>query len=178
MAKDTAVFGLFETRTQLERAVDALRNQGFRATDISIVGRDEAGTTHELAHELNTKAPEGTATGGVAGGAIGGILGWLVGAGVLAVPGVGPLLAAGPVVAALAGIGAGATTGGLIGALVGIGIPEVEARRFEGRIRKGQLLLSIHCDDSDWAARAKETLKSAGAVDLASTRETVGDYHP
>jgi hypothetical protein len=176
--KDTAVFGLFESRAQLQTAVEALRTAGFRPTDISVVGIDQSRGTHELGHELNTKAPEGAATGGAVGGAVGGVLGWLAGVGMIAVPGIGPLLAAGPIVAALAGIGAGATTGGLVGALAGIGIPEVEAKRYEGRIRSGRLLLSIHCDDGDWTDRAKEILKSAGAEDVASTREKVGDYHP
>jgi hypothetical protein len=177
MAKDIAVYGMYDSRAGLEAGVDALRAAGFRATDISVLGLDR-NATHELAHEIHSKAPEGAATGGATGAAVGGILGWLAGIGVLAVPGIGPLLAAGPIVATLAGIGAGSATGGLIGALIGAGIPEVEAKRYEGRIRGGHILCSIHCDDREWAAKAKEILKTTGAEDVSSTREVVGDYHP
>jgi len=177
MAKDIAVFGLFESRHALEASVDALRGAGFRAEDVSVLGADPD-ATHELAHEINSKAPEGAATGGAAGGAIGGVLGWLAGIGMITIPGIGPFLAAGPIVAALAGAGAGGATGGLIGALAGVGIPEVEARRYEGRIRGGRLLISVHCDDDKWAKAAKEILKTSGAEDVSDTHEKVGDYHP
>jgi hypothetical protein len=177
MAKDIAVYGLYATRTQLERGVEALQAAGFRPTDVSVLGLDQQ-TTHEVAHEINSKAPEGAATGGAAGAAVGGVLGWLAGIGLLTIPGIGPLLAAGPIVATLAGIGAGGATGGLVGALAGAGIPEIEAKRYEGRIRGGHILLSVHSDDTEWSDRAKEILKATGAVDIASTREKVGDYHP
>lgn len=177
MAKDIAVFGLFESRAALEKAVEALRADGFRSTDISVLAGDSR-QTHEIAHEINSKAPEGAATGGVAGAAVGGVLGWLASVGMITIPGVGPFLAAGPIVASLAGIGAGVATGGLVGALVGVGIPEVEARQYEGRIRGGRILLSVHSDDADWARRAKEILKTSGAEDVSGTREKVGDYHP
>jgi len=177
MAKDIAVFGLFESRHALEASVDALRGAGFRAEDVSVLGADPD-ATHELAHEINSKAPEGAATGGAAGGAIGGVLGWLAGIGVITIPGIGPFLAAGPIVAALAGAGAGGATGGLIGALAGVGIPEVEARRYEGRIRGGRLLISVHCDDDKWAKAAKDILKTSGAEDVSDTHEKVADYHP
>lgn len=177
MAKDRAVFGLFDSRGALEAGVDALRAAGFRAEDISVLG-SEPRTTHELVHEINSKAPEGAVAGGAAGAAIGGTLGWLAGIGMLTIPGIGPFLAAGPIVAALAGIGAGSATGGLLGALAGIGIPEVEAKRYEGRIRGGRILCSVHCDDDEWAKRAKEILNTSGAEDVSSAREKVGDYHP
>lgn len=177
MAKDIVVYGLYDTRTELEGAITALRNAGFRPTDISVVGAEPRGT-HDLAHELNTKAPEGAAAGGGTGAVIGGVLGWLAGVGVLTIPGLGPFLAAGPIVAALAGIGAGGAVGGMVGALVGIGIPEVEAKRYEGRIRSGRILCSVHCDDGEWAKRAKELMKNSGAKDLAETGEKVADYHP
>jgi ActD protein/heat induced stress protein YflT len=177
MAKDVAVFGLFDSRLALEAAVDALRAAGFRAADVSVLGADPH-ATHELAHEINSKAPEGAVTGGAAGGAIGGVLGWLAGIGMITIPGVGPFLAAGPIVAALAGIGAGSATGGLIGALAGIGIPEVEAKRYEGRIRGGRILISVHADDDKWAKTAKEILKTSGAEEVSDTRERVADYHP
>jgi hypothetical protein len=177
MAKDRTVFGLFDSRGALEAAVDALRGAGFRADDISVLGA-EPRTTHELVHEINSKAPEGAVTGGAAGAAIGGTLGWLAGVGMLTIPGIGPFLAAGPIVAALAGAGAGTATGGLIGGLVGVGIPEVEAKRYEGRIRGGRILVSVHCDDDKWAKRATEILKTSGAEDVSQAREKVGDYHP
>jgi len=139
MRKDIGVFGLYPTRTELERAVEALRGAGFRATDVSILVPQDR-STHELGHEMHSKAPEGGVTGAVAGGAVGGVLGWLASVGLLTIPGLGPFLAAGPIVAALAGIGAGGATGGLIVALVGAGVPEVEAKRYEGRLRKGNVL--------------------------------------
>jgi hypothetical protein len=156
--------------------VDRLRAAGFRAQDISIVFPDKG--THEFGHEINTKAPEGATTGAAAGGALGGVLGWLIGIGALTIPGLGPFVAAGPIVAALAGAGAVGATGGLIGALAGAGMPEIEAKRYEGRIRGGSTLCTVHCDDSAWADRAKKILKEAGVEDLTSTREAVGDYHP
>jgi hypothetical protein len=177
MAKDIAVFGLYPTRTELEHAVEALRSAGFRATDISVLLPGER-STHELGHEVNSKAPEGGVTGAAAGGAVGGVLAWLASVGLLTVPGIGPLLAAGPIVAALAGVGAGGAAGGLIGALVGAGMPEVEAKRYEGRIRKGHILCSVHSDDNKWADRAKEILRATGAQDISSTAEATADYRP
>jgi hypothetical protein len=176
MPRDIAVFGVYPDRPTLEVAVDRLRLAGFRPEDISVVFPDKG--THQLAHEINTKAPEGASTGAAAGAAAGGVLGWLIGIGALAIPGVGPFIAAGPIVAALAGAGAVGATGGLIGALVGAGMPEVEAKRYEGRLRNGGLLCSVHCDDHDWAQRAKEILKDTGGQDISATREPVGDYHP
>ena len=175
--KDTAVFGLYPDRATLEAGLERLRTAGFRATDISIMASDR-GSTHELAHEIHSKAPEGASAGAATGGALGGVLGWLAGLGILTVPGIGPLVAAGPIVAALAGLGAGGATGGLIGALAGAGIPEVEAKRYEGRIRGGSILCSVHCDDGEWADRAREILRETGAEDVSATREAVGDYHP
>ena len=177
MPKDTAVFGLYPDRATLEAGLERLRAANFRATDVSVVASDKAGT-HELAHEINSKAPEGAATGAAAGGAVGGVLGWLAGPRMLTIPGIGPLIAAGPIVATLAGIGAGGATGGLIGALAGAGLPEVEAKRYEGRIRGGSILCSVHCDDGEWADRAKEILCDTGAEEVSATREAVGHYHP
>ena len=132
--------------------------------------------TKDFAHEKNTKAPEGATTGVVAGGIAGGVLGWLTGIGALAIPGLGPFMAAGPIVAALAGAGAVGTLGGIIGALVGMGIPEYEAKRYEGRIREGGILLSVHCDNGDWVKRAKDVLQQTGAQDIASAGEKAGDF--
>ncbi len=132
--------------------------------------------TKDFAHEKHTKAPEGAATGAVAGGVIGGTLGLLASIGVLAIPGIGPLIAAGPIIAALTGIGSGGMLGGIIGALVGIGIPEYEAKRYEGRIKAGGILLSVHCDNPDWIDKAKGILKLTGADDISSAGEERGDF--
>lgn len=175
MAKNTAVFGIFQTRAQTEECIHALVDRGFRTEDISVLMSDNVGTK-DFAHEMNTKAPEGTTTGVVAGGIAGGTLGLLVGLGAIAIPGIGALLAAGPVVAALAGVGAGGTVGGLIGALVGMGIPELEAKRYEGMIREGRILLSVHCDNSEWVDRAKALLERTGAEHVASKAEAAADY--
>jgi hypothetical protein len=148
---------------------------GFSSDDISVLLPDNQGTK-AFAHEKNTKAPEGTTAGVTTGGAIGGALGLLAGIGVLAIPGLGPFIAGGPILSALAGLGAGGAVGGLIGALVGMGIPEYEAKRFEGRIKEGGVLLSVHCDTSDQIARAKDLLKQTGAQDISSTGEASADY--
>jgi len=177
MAKDIAAFGLCPDRDTLDRAVDALRVAGFRKSDVSVLLPETLGNK-DIGHEAHTKAPEGTTVGATTGAVVGGALGWLVGLGALAIPGLGPLVAAGPLVSALAGAGAAGATGGIIGALVGYGIPEYEAKLYEGRIRQGHILLSVHCDDRDWARRAKETLRTAGATDVATSGESAADYHP
>jgi hypothetical protein len=178
MATDLVAYGIFTDRDSFEGALNALRAAGFRNSDISAVLPERDQTTKDLAHEINTKAPEGAATGAGAGAAVGGVLGWLVGIGALAIPGIGPLVAAGPIVAALAGAGAVGATGGLVGGLIGAGIPEVEAKRYAGRIREGGYLISVHCDDRDWASRAKEILDGAGGRDVVSTSESAADYRP
>jgi hypothetical protein len=174
--KNTAVFGIYKSRNQAEQTVDRLLASGFSNNDISVLLPDQQ-SSKEFAHEKNTKAPEGTTTGVTAGGAIGGTLGLLAGIGALAIPGVGPFIAAGPIMGALAGVGAGAAVGGLIGALVGLGIPEYEAKRYEGRIKDGGILLSVHCDTSDDIKRAKDMLKSTGAEDIASSGEKSVSTH-
>lgn len=173
--KNTAAYGIYRTRELAETAVDRLLAAGFRNEDISVLLPDNVGTK-DFAHEKDTKAPEGTTTGVVAGGAIGGTLGLLAGIGALAIPGLGPFIAAGPIVATLAGIGSGGVVGGIVGALVGMGIPEYEAKRYEGRIKEGGILLSVHCDNSDWTKKAKDLLKQTGAEDVSSTGEASADY--
>jgi hypothetical protein len=168
---NTAVFGIFPTRSQAEVCVDTLLQAGFSNDDISVLLAD-SDSTRELATEKNTKAPEGATTGATAGGVIGGTLGLLAGIGSLAIPGVGPLIAAGPIMATLAGVGAGAAAGGLIGALVGMGIPEYEAKRYEGRVKNGGILVSVHCEDSETIKEAKDVLKNGGADDISSSGET------
>jgi len=168
--KKTAVFGIYSTTAQAEAAVDTLVNEGFSNSDVSVLMSDNQGSK-DFAHEKNTKAPEGTTTGAATGGVIGGTLGLLAGIGALAIPGVGPLIAAGPIMGALAGLGVGGAVGGVVGALVGLGIPEYEAKRYEGRIKEGGVLLSAHCDTSEQIDRAKEILKRTGATDIASAGE-------
>ncbi len=173
--KNTAVFGIYQTREAAEEAVDALRRGHFRNTDISALFPDNAGTK-DFAHEKNTKAPEGATTGATTGAVAGGVLGWLAGIGMLAIPGIGPLVAAGPIVGALAGAGAVGAFGGIVGALVGMGIPEYEARRYEGRIRHGSILLSVHCDDHVWVKRAEDILKQTGAENVSAATEARADF--
>ena len=173
--KNTAAFGIYSNRAELERGVEELKNANFRNADISVLFPDNEGSK-EFAHEKNTKAPEGATTGATTGALLGGGLGWLVGIGALAIPGVGPFIAAGPIVAALAGAGAGGAVGGITGALVGAGIPEYEAKRYEGRIKEGGILLSVHCDNSEWTKRAKDILERTGAQDVASSGEGHADF--
>ena len=174
--KNTAAFGIYSSRAATEAAVDRLRSAGFSNDDISVLMADSEGSK-EFATEKNTKAPEGTAAGVGVGGAVGGTLGLLAGIGALAIPGVGPLIAAGPIMGALAGLGVGGAVGGLVGALVGMGIPEYEAKRYEGRVKDGGILLSVHCDSSEEISRAKEILKSTGADDIASSGEKAVSTH-
>ena len=174
--KNTAVFGIYPNTNSAETAVDHLVAAGFSNQDVSVLMAD-TNSSKEFAHEKNTKAPEGAATGVTAGGAIGGTLGLLAGIGALAIPGVGPLIAAGPIMASLAGLGIGGAVGGLVGALVGMGIPEYEAKRYEGRVKDGGVLLSVHCDTSEEITRAKDLLKSTGAQDIASSGEKAASSH-
>jgi hypothetical protein len=172
--KRTAVYGIYQSTASAESAVDALIAAGFSNNDISVLMPDRDGT-REFAHENSTKAPEGAATGVAAGGTIGGTLGLLAGIGALAIPGVGPFIAAGPIVGALAGLGAGGAVGGLVGALVGMGIPEYEAKRYEGRVSDGGVLLSVHAATSNEVTRAKEVLERTGAEDISSSGEASSD---
>jgi hypothetical protein len=173
--KNTAAFGIYTTRTSVENAVDELKAAGYRNTDISVLFPENVGTK-DFAHEKHTKAPEGATTGAGTGVVLGGALGWLAGVGALAIPGLGPFIAAGPIMAALAGAGVGGTVGGVVGALVGMGIPEYEAKRYEGRVKSGGILLSVHCDDSAWTKKAKEIMERTGAEDVSSTGESSADF--
>jgi hypothetical protein len=169
--KKVAVFGIYRGVSEAERGVDALVQQGsFSNSDVSVLMPDRQ-SSKDFAHEKHTKAPEGTTTGAVTGGTIGGTLGLLAGIGALAIPGLGPFIAAGPIMAALAGVGVGGTVGGLVGALVGMGIPEYEAKRYEGRVKDGGVLLSVHCATSEDITRAKDILKQTGADDISSSGE-------
>jgi CBS domain-containing protein len=175
MAKNTAVFGIYSSRERAEEGVATLRAAGFRNTDISVLFPENAGSK-DLAHEKATKAPEGATAGASSGAIIGGALGWLAGIGTLAIPGLGLFIAAGPIMGLLAGMGAGGAVGGMIGGLIGMGVPEYEAKRYEGRIRRGGILLSVHCDSSEWAKRAEKLLEETGAEDISSASEGKADY--
>jgi hypothetical protein len=173
--KNTAVFGIYSSHEGVVNAVSALQSAGFRTEDISVLYSENEGSK-DLAHEKATKAPEGAAAGGGAGAIIGGALGVLAGVGLLAIPGLGPFIAAGPIMAGLAGMGAGGAIGGIAGGLIGLGIPEYEAKRYEGRVREGGILLSVHSDSSAWTKRAKDILERTGAQDVSSTGEASADY--
>ena len=172
--KSTAVFGIYPSITSVEIGVDELKAGGFRNTDISVLFPESSGTI-DFAPEKNAKAPEGDASTRMI---LGGTLGWLVGMGAPAIPGFGPSLAAGPIMTALAGAGVGGTVAGIAGALIGMGIPEHEAMRYEGRIKDGSILLSVHSDDSVWTRRAEGILRRTGAQDIASTGESAADETP
>ena len=173
--KKVGVFGIYSTRTAVENAVDALGKAGFPASDVSVLVPESLGGPKDMGTEKATKAPEGATAGVATGGVIGGALGVLAGVGLLAIPGLGPFIAAGPIMAGLAGLGVGGAVGGFTGALIGMGIPEFEAKRYEGRLQKGGILLSVHCDTSDEIKRAKDVLKNTGAEDVSSTGESSVD---
>jgi hypothetical protein len=172
--KNTAVFGIYKDRVSVERGVDGLKAGGFSNADVSVLFPQNEGTK-DFATEKHTKAPEGATTGAGTGAVLGGGLGWLLGIGALAIPGLGPFIAAGPIMAALAGVGVGGALGGLTGALVGMGIPEYEAKRYEGRVKDGGILVSVHSDSSEETKRAKVIFEQTGAEDIASTGEASGE---
>ncbi len=169
-----SVLGIYSTRPGVENAVLGFKDAGFSNSDISVLLPENLGSK-ELATDKSSKAPEGAAAGGTTGAVIGGALGWLVGIGALAIPGIGPFIAAGPIMAALAGVGVGGAVGGFTGALVGLGIPEYEAKRYEGRLLKGGILVSVHCETSDEITRAKQIMENTGAEDISSTSESSVD---
>ncbi len=173
--KNTAVFGIYPTRDGADAAVDTLRAKGFRSADVSVLFPQNPGSK-EFGHEKGTKAAEGAVVGGGTGAVLGGALGWLAGISLLAIPGFGPFIAAGPIVATLAGMGAGGAIGGTTGALIGLGIPEYLAKRYEGRMRNGGILLSVHADDHGWANKSRRILEQTGAEDISSTSESKGDF--
>ena len=175
--KNFVTLGVFKLRSEVEECVEQLKNSGFRSADVSALFQSGA-SSKEFAHEAGTKLPEGATTGALSGAMVGGTLGWLAGIGTLAIPGVGPLIAAGPIMATLAGAGVGGTLGGIGGALIGYGLPEYEAKRYEGSVKEGGILLSAHCDSAEWCDRAEEIFASCGAEHISSTREgdsTSGD---
>jgi hypothetical protein len=173
--KNTAVYGIYRDTVSLGGGLEALRTAGFRGTDISVLMPENVGTK-DFVHKKDTKAPEGATTGVASGAVIGGALGWLAGIGALAIPGLGPFIAAGPIMGLLAGAGAGGAVGGVTGALIGMGIPEYEAKRYEGRVKSGGILLSVHCDSSEWVKRGKNILEQTGAEEISEAGEAAADY--
>src|SRR5271165_6186192 len=170
-----AVICIIPTELETSKIVDRLKLAGFSSADISALLPDK-NAVKDMGHETHSKSPEGTVIGGSTGAVVGGALGWLAGIGSLAIPGLGPFIAAGPIMAMLGGIGAGGVVGGLIGALVGMGLPEYEAKRYEGMIKEGGMLLSVHSDNSDWTKRAKDIMEQTGATDIGSSGEAAADY--
>jgi len=173
--KKVGVFGIYSTRRAVENATDSLVKAGFPTSDISVLLPESLGGPKDMGTEKATKAPEGTAVGVTTGGVIGGTLGLLAGVGLLAIPGLGPFIAAGPIMAGLAGLGVGGAVGGVTGALIGLGIPEFEAKRYEGRLQKGGILLSVHCDTAEEIKRAEEVMKLTDGEDVSSTGESSVD---
>jgi len=171
--KNVAVFGIYSTRVAVERATDELGVAGFSGSDISVLMPRNLDGSNDMGTEASTKAPEGAVTGASTVGAIGGALGALAGAGLLVIPGLGPFLAAGPIMAGLAGLGAGSVVGGIAGALIGLGLPEYEAKRYEGHVQNGGILLSVHCDTAGEITRAKEIIKSTGGSHISSSGEAM-----
>lgn len=165
-----SIFGILHAREEAESIIERLKNAGFTSNDISMLFADTAGSK-DFAHEHSTKAPEGTSTGGATGFVVGGVLGWLAGIGSLAIPGLGPFIAAGPIMAALSGAAVGTAIGGIAGALIGMGIPEYEARRYESKVREGNILVSVHAENHEMAERARDILKAFHAADIASGSE-------
>ncbi len=172
---NTSVYAIFHDEPTIREAVSALRAKGFRSTDISVLYPENEGTK-DFGHEKHTKAPEGAVAGGGSGAVLGAVVGWLVGAGTLLVPGLDPFAAAGPVVAMMSGLGAGITLGGLIGAAAGSTIPEYEAKRYEGRVRKGGILVSVHCDNAEWSGMAQRILRASGGLAISSAHEAKADF--
>ncbi|MGA3024114.1 MAG: quinol:electron acceptor oxidoreductase subunit ActD [Bryobacteraceae bacterium] len=175
MAKNTSVMGIYPDRTTVSDAINVLHKAGYRATDISVLSSDNQGSK-DFGHEKHTRAAAGAATGAVVGAVVGAALAWFVSTQTPAIPALGPLVAAGPVVAALAGAGAGGALGWIVGLLAGLTLSEYVARRYAGRIRRGGILLSVHCDNPEWCDRAKKTLKDTGARDISSASEAAADY--
>ena len=165
-----AVFCIATSQTQANQIVDSLKMASFTPDTISVLFPDKS-QTRDFAHEKSTKAPEGAATGAGAGGLLGGALGWIVGIGALAIPGVGPFIAAGPIMAALGGVAVGGALGGITGALIGLGIPEMEAKLYEGKVKDGNILISVHTENSDEISKAKEIFEAMNANDISSTTE-------
>ncbi len=175
MRKNTSVIGIYEDRTTISDALEVLHKAGYRAADISVLTSDNHGSK-DFAHEKHTKAPAGAGVGAAVGAVVGAVLAWLDSNQVVAIAGLGPLVAAGPWLAALAGAGAGGALGWIVGLLAGLRLPVYVAKRFAGRVRRGGILLSVHCDSQDWCDRATRILKDTGARDISSAAEATADY--
>ena len=178
MSKNKSVIGIVDSQVRAENIVADLQRAGVPSSDVSAIFPDKSGS-RDFAHENNTKAPEGAVAGVAGGSVLGGAIGLLAGSGALAIPGLGPFIAAGPLMAALSGAAAGGAVGGVVGALIGLGIPEIEAKKYEGKLRGGHILLAVHVDNSDEQKRVEEVLKRGGAGDITTTSEaSVPDAEP
>jgi hypothetical protein len=175
MARNTSVIGIYEDRTTVSDAVDVLHRAGYRATDISVLSSDNQGSK-DFAHEKHTKAPKGAAAGAAVGALAGAAVACFVSIQSIAIAGLGALIAAGPLLATLAGAGAGGTLGWIVGWLAGLPLSDYVAKRYAGRVRRGGILLSVHCDSPEWCDRAKKALKDTGARDISSAPEAAADY--
>jgi len=175
MTGNISAFGIYPDQSTVTDAVEALKAAGFRQTDISVLYPENLGSK-DFAHEKHTKAPEGAVVGGGSGAVIGAAVGWLLGAGAVMIPGMESMIAAGPIMGMLSGMGAGVTLGGLTGGVVGASIPEYEAKRYEGRVRKGGILLSVHCDNAEWAKTARSILRRSGAAHISTAGEAKADF--
>lgn len=175
MARNISVMGIYTDRTTVSDAITVLRKTGYRPTDLAVLSSDNQGSK-DFAHEKRTKTLEGAATGAAAGAVIGAVLAWLVSIQTLTITLLTPLVAAGPVLAALAGAAACGTLGWILGSVAGMRLPEYVAKRYAGRIRRGGILLSVHCDSQEWCERAKKTLKDTGAQGISSASEAAADY--
>lgn len=175
MARNTSIIGIYPDRTTVSDAISVLHKAGYRATDISVLSSDNQGSK-DFGHEKHTRAPAGAAAGAAVGAILGAALAWLVSSGALIIPGLGPLIPAGPVLAVLAGAGAGGALGWIVGLLAGLPLSEYVAKRYAGRIRRGGILLSVHCDSQEWCNRAKKALKDTGARNISSASEAAADY--
>jgi hypothetical protein len=175
MAKNRSVLGIYPDRTTVSDAISVLQKAGYRPADIALLSAENQGSK-DFAHEKGSKAPEGAAAGAAVGAIVGAILGWLVATGELALPGLEPLTAVRPVIAALAVAGCGGTLGWLIGLLIGLSLPEYVAKRYAGRMGRGSILLSVHCDSTEWCERAQKALRDTGARHISSARESTADY--
>jgi hypothetical protein len=175
MARNTSVMGIYPDRTTISEALNTLNKAGYRATDISVLSSDNLGSK-DFAHQKRSKALEGAAIGASAGAVVGAILAWFISTQPVTVTALGPLAAAGPVLAAIAGAGAGGAFGWIVGLLAGLRLTEYVAKRYAGRMRHGGILLSVHCDSPEWCDRARKALKDTGAQAISSASETTADY--
>jgi hypothetical protein len=175
MVRNTSVMGIYPDRTTVSDAVNVLQKAGYRPTDISVLASDNPGSK-DFAHEKRSRSPEGAAFAAAAGALLGATLAWVVSIQTVTTAALNPLATAGPVLAALAGAGGGGALGWIAGWLAGSRLTEYVAKRYAGRIRRGGILLSVHCDTPEWSSRAKKTLQDTGARNISAAAESAADF--